>query len=342
MGSPRIPSIFRPSSTSSSSSASDTHGASPARTPSHESTSAPKSRGLGVLGNLPRLFRRKASVTSESPGASSSRTPQISSPEHPLLTRQNARGPQAARSQDAASPAAEPMRRRPPPQRRPVVRPPTRPPVQQEAAPLRTPPARAAAGASSSASTPAFTSGPTDKRHIALHALSPEIQDALLDNLDPVRTLGLTDATVLYRSTHKSWLQNIDGKPMLGGNPESVATINNYHVLRPNTIDPITLRMMPPEMRDDPAMKYAPTKMRANELPVPTLNVMHGARAHETAAYGEGSKNHVLVSMTLGDLRKAGGGQVFRDVDSAAGGASAVPLIVTLPEGALVPVKIGK
>ncbi|WP_409348870.1 AvrPphF family type III effector [Ralstonia syzygii] len=44
--------------------------------------------------------------------------------------------------------------------------------------------------------------------------------------------------------------------------------------------------------------------------------------------------------MTLGDIRRAGGDQVFFDIGAAQNNPNSIPLLVTLPPAAKVPVKI--
>ena len=60
---------------------------------------------------------------------------------------------------------------------------------------------------------------------------------------------------------------------------------------------------------------------------------MHGALSYARMGYQ-------VTKMTLGDLRKAGGGEVYYDVDCVLVSDDSVALIVTLPEDQTVPVEI--
>jgi hypothetical protein len=88
--------------------------------------------------------------------------------------------------------------------------------------------------------------------------------------------------------------------------------------------------------------RYRSTIMKASHLPDPSLNVMFGANAIEGAArYAQGD-GVVIVKMTLGDIRKATGGQVriFHDHSAVVNGKGCEPLLITVPEGCQIPVKI--
>lgn len=323
-------------STSATATPDTRHAASP-QTPSPEAPRSPKSGISGVLKNLPRLMR--SAVTALTPGnGSSSRT---SSPV-PKLTRQRAFSPEKRKdletqfprgAQSAATTAQPPSTTLNFAEQVAAFREKRR--LEQHAA--------ASAPSSSAARASALTRKPANG--IPLTSLDKKVQAAFLARYDPVKKLKLTDQTVFYRSTDKRWLITEGKKTMLAGNPESVAGINNYLMLRPNHMltNEAILASMRPETREsllaDPSAKYLPTPMIATNLPDPTLNVMCGEAATTTGAYG-GTSNHVLVKMTLGDLRKAGGGQVFYDTSAKAGGSTAQPLIVTLPKGALVPVEL--
>ncbi|WP_206956654.1 AvrPphF family type III effector [Trinickia acidisoli] len=208
-------------------------------------------------------------------------------------------------------------------------------------------------GTTAALSAPSATRTATQKPasangHIPFTSLEPAVQEALLNRLDPIRKLGLNDDTVLYRATDKSWLKKggKGGQFTLQGNPNSVASITNHLELKRNPFhgNQKLLSTLPPEIRQrfdtDPSMRYAPTATDANKLKDPTLNVMYGNRATDGAEGYANTGKHVLVKMTLGDLRKAGGGQVFFDDSAAARGSNTVPLIVTLPAGKSVPVEI--
>ncbi|ATG94224.1 AvrPphF family type III effector [Paracidovorax citrulli] len=68
---------------------------------------------------------------------------------------------------------------------------------------------------------------------------------------------------------------------------------------------------------------------------------MFGSGAYAGLRSYATSDSHVLTMMTLGALRAAGGGEVFLDIGARYGQDNdARALIVTLPEGAKVPVTI--
>ncbi|RYY69183.1 MAG: hypothetical protein EOO24_51180, partial [Comamonadaceae bacterium] len=72
------------------------------------------------------------------------------------------------------------------------------------------------------------------------------------------------------------------------------------------------------------------------QLPDPVLNVMFGPDAHPAAMNYSSSDGRVAVRMTLGDIRRAGGGTC----SSTSWPDGARALIVTLPAGAAVPVTL--
>lgn len=217
--------------------------------------------------------------------------------------------------------------------------------------PIKMRPAGGGATKASSAATPQASEGRIilkDGRSVpALSAQAPAVQAAFLARHDPVQTLGLTDDSVFYRTMEKSWLQKSkDGKGFtLAGNPNSVAVIHNHLAVKDNpAFRPATFSSLPKEtqasLMNDPIARIFPVAMRASNLPTPTLNVGHGELAAGMAkAYGR-SPDHVVVEMTLGDLRRAGGGQVFFDRSALAGNSKTRALIVTLPAGKRVPVKV--
>lgn len=195
---------------------------------------------------------------------------------------------------------------------------------------------RAAASSSAQKATPTYTirSGRT---FTSVDALPQDVKNAFLNLRDPVRRMGLTDSTVFYCATEKQWLNN--GK--LAGNPNCRTAIANHLAIRqrPEIMD--ILRhpdRYPPDLVElvarNKASQYKPVKVSADELPHPTLNVMVGPNAINSARAHGG--NRMVVKMTLGDLRKAGGGQVFFDCSSILSGdqySNTLSLIVTLPEG---------
>jgi hypothetical protein len=145
---------------------------------------------------------------------------------------------------------------------------------------------------------------------------------AFLKKHDPVHQLGLTNASVFFRATERDRIQ--DGA--LEGHPAAGATIRNHLALAPNPYMP---------------GQFMPATMLALNLPDPALNVMFGPDAYQAAMNYASTNGRVAVKMTLGDIRRAGGGDVFLDVRAPSGqDNSARALIVTLPAGATVPVTI--
>jgi len=127
----------------------------------------------------------------------------------------------------------------------------------------------------------------------------------------------------------------------ISGNPNSIARILHHQAVEAN-----------PRYRPDAEQEsylydtphiiqpYQPVKAGAKDLPHPTLNVMWGPVApHGALQYGVGMKDPVLVEMRLGDLHTAHGGQAFFD-GTLSEDARSIPLIVTLPKGQTVPVRI--
>ncbi|AXW64053.1 type III effector protein, AvrPphF family (plasmid) [Ralstonia solanacearum] len=329
MGFPRIPSIFRPSPTASP----DTHHASPTRTPPHETPRQPKSRGLGVLRDLPRFVRSKLAGTSSSTaGPAVGAPPPASPPQGFRLPRQNALNAEGVRAfgQDFPRPS---------------------PPSSGHASTSNPPPVRTLAEQlvlreQILARQPCAISVASSPRYIPVEALEPALRKAYLERFDPVNALGLTDRSVFYRALDNCYLL-ADGRQMrLAGNAKSGAYINHHLQLRPTVAlaDKARFEMLPAAARErmleDPLWQYESVSMRAQDLPDPTLNVLFGQQAEQGARSYAKTGNHVVVSMTLGDLRKAGGGQVFLDTRAAMRNDSTQALIVTLPAGETVPVKI--
>lgn len=156
----------------------------------------------------------------------------------------------------------------------------------------------------------------------SINTLSRTERAAFLKNHDPVRQLKLTDASVFFRVTERMRIQ--DGA--LTGHPSAGATIRNHLALAPNPYMP---------------GRFVPAQMMAVNLPDPVLNVMFGPDAYQAAMNYASSDDRVAVKMTLGDIRRAGGGDVFLDVRAPSGqDDSARALIVTLPAGAAVPVTL--
>lgn len=194
----------------------------------------------------------------------------------------------------------------------------------------------------------ASTSRPVlPKNHeIPLETLAPALQNSLNKRFDPVQSLGLKDQTVFFRLTDKEWLNNEKGKLSLNGNPDSMARIANHTSLRSNPLfkNKEHWAALPAETKakylNDETMRYVPSQMKANELGDPTLNVMWGVDAKAASEGYRRKKDQVLVKMTLGDLKRAGGGKVFFDTSSVASSSGTRALIVTLPENASVPVQL--
>lgn len=156
----------------------------------------------------------------------------------------------------------------------------------------------------------------------SINTLPEAARAAFRNDHDPVRQLNLTDASVFYRVTEREWIQ--DGA--LQGHPAAGATIRNHLALAPNPYMP---------------GQFVPAQMRAFDLPDPVLNVMFGPDAYQAAMNYASTNDRVAVKMTLGDIRRAGGGDVFLDVRAPSGqDDSARALIVTLPAGAAVPVTV--
>lgn len=180
------------------------------------------------------------------------------------------------------------------------------------------------------------------RKFTSVNALSPEDRAAFLAVHDPVQQFGLTDDTLLYRTTEKQWVKG----SRIRGNPNSCARIANHLAVVDNPVlkDPVTLAQLGPQARHavltDRGARFHPVDMRATDLQQPTLNVMAGPNGKSGAtAYAQGPE-YVVVSMRLGDLRKAGGGEVFLDVSSVARSDKMPALIVTMPDEKAVPVKI--
>jgi hypothetical protein len=156
---------------------------------------------------------------------------------------------------------------------------------------------------------------------------------------DPVRKLALTDDSVFYRVTDRQFVAN----SMISGNPKSTATIRNHlalqdHPERQRIEEDIKWPGQTDEARQGlrEILQVAAT-MQADELPDPSLNVMYGSNARSGALeYAEPYDK--LCSMTLGDLRRAGGGDVFYDIRPVKKDRDSIPLIVTLPAGKSIPV----
>ncbi len=179
-----------------------------------------------------------------------------------------------------------------------------------------------------------------------MEALEPALRKAYLERFDPVRALRLTDRSVFYRALDSRDLLGDGRKTKLAGNSRSGAYIHHHLRLRPTVAlaDKAQFEVLPAmareRMLEDPLWQYESVSMHAQDLPDPTLNVLFDQHAEQGARSYAKTANHVVVSMTLGDLRKACGGQVFLDTRAAMRNDSTQALIVTLPAGKTVPVKI--
>lgn len=166
--------------------------------------------------------------------------------------------------------------------------------------------------------------------------MTAEFQEAHLDKHDPVRRLGLTDDSVLFRCMRATRI--VDSR--VCGNSEPVAKIRNHLALQANPLHEYAeseLKSQSPELRREDLERglrnmpsHLPVDMTASELPTPSLNVTYpGSAAMEYSKPG-----YVLCAMRLGDLRQVGGGLVFSDIGAARqDNPEATALIVTIPSG---------
>ncbi|MFV8578375.1 AvrPphF family type III effector [Ralstonia pseudosolanacearum] len=337
MGLPRIPSIFRPSSTASP----DARRTDPEHTPPHAPPRRPKNRGLGALLDLPRLVRGRRDGASTSMDGPAIGAQPASPPAGFKLPRQNALNAEGIRALE---------RQFPPPSSGPSSGPLLRPSPSGQASASNPLPARTLAEQllrreQILASQPPAISVASSPPYIPVDALPPPLSKAFLEAFDPIRSLGLTDQSVFYRALASRYLL-ADGHQMkLAGNPRSGAYVRHHHRLLPSSglASRETFESLPATARErmlnDPMQQYEWVRMRARDLPEPSLNVMFGVHAEAGARSYAKTSDHVVVSMTFGDLRKAGG-QVFLDTRASAGSDHTKALIVTLPEGRTVPVKI--
>lgn len=168
-------------------------------------------------------------------------------------------------------------------------------------------------------------------RYQSKESLASPLRESVLNGRDPVRELNLSDDSVFYRTTEGSRVKN--GK--LTGNPKPMAKIIHHEVVEKNPSYESLKHYYPN------CPPYSAPMMYATSLNQPTLNVMFGAAAELGArTYARNDPNKVLVSMTLGDLRKAGGGKVFFDASSVVMDPDSRALVVTLPKGKEVPVTV--
>ena len=179
-----------------------------------------------------------------------------------------------------------------------------------------------------------------DKKFTSIHALEPAVRQALASTFNPIEALGLDDGSKFYRVTEQSRLQN---GPSLEGHPQSMATVFHHEAMEPNpeyrSGVPTTKYHYDMEYEVQP---YRPATVKSKDLEHPTLNVMFGSVAMQGAmryAEKDSKEKFVLLEMTLGDLRAKGGGDVFFDAIRSDDERS-IPLIVTLPKGKTVPVRV--
>ncbi|EXU76793.1 AvrPphF family type III effector [Erwinia mallotivora] len=173
-------------------------------------------------------------------------------------------------------------------------------------------------------------SSPSGERLTSVYQLSSKERKKFLNNHDPMKRFGLSSSTPVYRTTHKSY---VDEDGMMAGNPHSGALIEMHEELAPNPFARSN------GFRPDEARAYVPRKESAHNLGVPSLNVMVGAGAlGSVKRYAQ--DDHVTTKMKLGDFLNRGG-KVYTDYSAVAGnGDTTNALLVTLPEGEKVPVKI--
>ncbi|MCS4510063.1 AvrPphF family type III effector [Xylophilus ampelinus] len=155
------------------------------------------------------------------------------------------------------------------------------------------------------------------------------VRDAFLRENDPVEHLGLTDASRFYRVTDPRWIEPCpqrEGVFLAAGNMHSSARIANHLALEKTPLLSI-LEECASNQPEGPEREemleqlrgmqpYMAAEMDASRLPESSLNVMYGTEAKRGAladlnAHGRRAEKRVLMEMTLGDVRKAGGDQVF-------------------------------
>ncbi|MCX8966527.1 type III effector [Erwinia psidii] len=168
------------------------------------------------------------------------------------------------------------------------------------------------------------------ERLTSVYQLSSKERKKFLKNHDPMKKFGLNANTPVYRTTHSRY---VDENGMMAGNPESGAFVKLHEVLSPNPFAESN------GFRPNEARAYLPRRERACNLGVPSLNVMVGPGAlGSVTRYAR--EDHVTTKMRLGDFLDRGG-KVYNDYSAVAGdGHSTNALLVTLPEGEKVPVKI--
>ena len=173
------------------------------------------------------------------------------------------------------------------------------------------------------------------RHYPSIHSVDASVKTALLETYDPVRALGLTDNSRFYRVTESKRVS----QGSIRGNPKSMASVLHHQAVEPNRHYRSGVEQTEYLYNiAHPVQPYKPAEIPAKDLAHPTLNVMWGSVAAQ-GALQYAQHGHALVEMTLGDLRRAGGGDVFFDAIRSDDERS-IPLIVTLPKGTAVPVKI--
>lgn len=188
------------------------------------------------------------------------------------------------------------------------------------------------------------------KEYPTIYTLPEDLRNRIRQH-DPIVKYSLTDDSVFYRITEKKYL----AQGRIAGNPESSAMITNHLAVMPNPRPRAMAKelsegwsSMTEEQRKelqeliDRNPSHIPVTMFASDLPDYSLNVAHGERALEFARRYEFDSvdDMAVIKMTLGDFRRAGGGAVFEDHGGSINMKGTRPLIVTLPEGATIPVEI--
>ena len=173
------------------------------------------------------------------------------------------------------------------------------------------------------------------RHYRSIDSVDAAVKTALLATYDPVQSLGLTNDSRFYRVTESKWVS----QGSIRGNPKSMASVLHHEAVEPNHHHRPGVEQTEYHYNIAHTVQpFKPAEIPAKDLGHPTLNVMWGSVAAQ-GALQYAQHGHALVEMTLGDLRRAGGGKVFFDAIRSDDERS-IPLIVTLPKGTAVPVKI--
>ena len=173
------------------------------------------------------------------------------------------------------------------------------------------------------------------RHYRSIDSVDAAVKTALLATYDPVLSLDLKDDSRFYRVTESKWVK----QGSIRGNPESMASVLHHEAVEPN-------HHYRPDVEQTEYLyniahqvqPFKPAEIPAKDLGQYTLNVMWGSVAAQ-GALQYAQDGHALVEMTLGALRSVGGGKVFFDAIRSDDERS-IPLIVTLPKGTAVPVKM--